>query len=87
MTNSRNVLDLSIQKSFLKDKSLTVTLSATDILNDNKECYKLDLGSYCMEQNNDYKRSAVILRVAYHFNSASSKYKGTGAGDSVKSRL
>lgn len=82
-----NLLEAAVQKSFFKDDALTFRLSVTDILNDNKELYCMDRGSIIDTQYNDWRRGAVILRVSYRFNSAASKYKGTGAGQSAKERL
>ena len=82
-----NVLDFSVQKSFFKDKSLTVRLSATDVLNRSQEHVVVDYGNSYVDQNNDHRNPAILLRVSYHFNTMVSKYKGTGAGDSVKNRF
>ena len=82
-----NVLDFSVQKSFLKDRSLTVRLSATDILDGSKEHVIVDYGNFYVDQINDHKNPGILLRVSYHFNTTVSKYKGTGAGESVKSRF
>ena len=82
-----NVLDFSVQKSFFKDRSLTVRLSATDVLNRSQEHVVVDYGNFYVDQNNDHRNPAILLRVSYHFNTMVSKYKGTGAGDSVKNRF
>lgn len=82
-----NVLDFSVQKSFFKDRSLTVRLSATDVLNRSQEHVVVDYGNFYVDQNNDPRNPAILLRVSYHFNTIVSKYKGTGAGDSVKNRF
>lgn len=87
VTANRNLLELSVQKSFLKDDALTVRLSAYDILNCTPDNAFVDYGQFKIAQNSDYKSPAIILRVSYHFNTASNKYKGTGAGDSVKNRF
>ena len=87
ITNATNALEFSVQKSFLKDNAMTVRLTASDVLNGSVETIHLDYGQLDHIQTNDYKSPALILRVSYHFNTASNKYKGTGAGDSVKSRL
>ncbi|MCQ2187119.1 MAG: outer membrane beta-barrel protein [Bacteroidales bacterium] len=82
-----NVLDFSVQKSFFKDRSLTVRLSATDVLNRSQEHVVVDYGNFYVDQNNDHRNPAILLRVSYHFNTIVSKYKGTGAGDAVKNRF
>ncbi|MDO5322276.1 MAG: outer membrane beta-barrel family protein [Bacteroidia bacterium] len=78
---------LSLQKSFLKDDALTFRLTWEDIFNSSAVYARMDFGRYMIDQPNDRFNSCVILRVSYRFNSASNKYKGTGAGQSAKSRL
>ncbi|MDO5447079.1 MAG: outer membrane beta-barrel family protein [Prevotellaceae bacterium] len=80
-------LDLSVQKSFLKDNALTFNLSWVDVFNSNIYHFETDFGSYIINQSADSRTPGVVLRVSYRFNSAQSKYKGTGAGQSVKSRM
>ena len=86
-TLSRNyALDLSVQKSFLKD-ALTVELEGTDLLNSRHDNVLLRSGGYSIVQYNNYDTRELILTLRYKFNSAKSKYKGTGAGESAKSRM
>lgn len=78
---------LSIQKSFLKDDALTFRLTWSDIFNSSVEYAHVDFGRYIINQSSDNFNPCVMLRVSYRFNSASNKYKGTGAGQSAKDRL
>lgn len=78
---------LSIQKSFLKDDALTLRLTWDDIFNSSVVYARTDFGRYVVDQPNDNFNPCIMLRVSYRFNSASNKYKGTGAGESAKSRL
>lgn len=78
---------LSIQKSFLKDDALTFNLTWADIFNSSKVYARTDFGRYTIDQPNDNFNSYLTLRVSYRFNSASSKYKGTGAGQDAKNRM
>ena len=78
---------LSLQKSFLKDEALTFRLSWSDIFNSTVEYAHVNFGRYIIDQSSDNFNSCLTLRVSYRFNSASSKYKGTGAGESARSRL
>ncbi len=78
---------LSLQKSFLKDEALTFRLTWADIFNSSVVYARSDFGRYVIDQPNDNFNSCLTLRVSYRFNSASSKYKGTGAGQSAKNRL
>lgn len=87
VTKPRHELSVSAQKSFLKDNALTFTLSWNDILNKRIWYAESDFGSYFINQNNDSRNPGVVLRVAYRFNSAKSKYKGTGAGQAAKERM
>ena len=82
-----NLLEFSAQKSFLKDDALTVKLSAYDVLNCTIDDVFVDYGQFIITQTSDHKNPAIILRASYHFNTARNKYKGTGAGDSVKNRF
>ena len=78
---------LSIQKSFLKDDALTFRLTWADIFNSSVEYVHVDFGRYIINQSSDNYNPCITLRVSYRFNSASNKYKGTGAGESAKNRL
>lgn len=80
-------LNVSVQKSFLKDESLTVRLSWQDVLNAAVMHYTSDFGSMFIHQVNDYRRPCVMLGISYRFNSTSSKYKGTGAGQDARNRM
>ena len=78
--------DLSVKKSFMKDV-LTVELEGTDLFNSRRDYVMLRSGDYSIIQNNRYDTQEVVLTLRYKFNSAKSKYKGTGAGESAKSRM
>lgn len=82
-----HLMDASVQKSLLKNDALTITLSMTDTLNRTVDNAIADFGRIIMTQDDDRMTQAVVLRASYHFNTATSKYKGTGAGQSVKERL
>ena len=80
-------IDMSLQKSFLNDK-LNIRLDATNLLNS----YKRDFIMYVsnmqtMHMIDEPNNCTMQLTVRYKFNAAKSKYKGTGAGDSQKSRM
>lgn len=75
-----------VVKSFFKD-ALTVTLSVDDMLRTGYYYFNLHgINSY-MENKiyRDWQR--VGVRLAYKFNTAKNKYKGTGAGQNEKGRL
>ena len=80
-------LNASIQKSLLKNNALTLRLSCNDIFKRGNNNVFIDYGSFNIYQTNimDYHR--VVFSARYSFNATRSKYKGTGAGQDVKSRL
>lgn len=78
--------DLSVQKSFMKD-ALTLELEGTDLFNSRRDNVMLRSGDYSIVQYNRYDTREVVLTLRYKFNSANNKYKGTGAGESAKSRM
>ena len=82
----RYQIDLSIRKSFLKDK-LSIALKGvnlTDSMNDNIRMYSQD---YSIHQINERDNREFVLTHRYKFNTSKSKYKGTGAGAESKSRM
>ena len=86
MLSHNYALDLSVRKSFLND-ALTIELEGTDILNSRRDNVRLRSGDYSILQYNHFDIREAVLTLRYKFNSAKSKYKGTGAGESAKSRM
>ena len=81
------VVDFRLSKSFLKDDALSVTLTANDIFHTRHNAmtsYSIGTSTTFTEYY-DHQRVGVTL--SYKFNATKSKYKGTGAGQSEKSRL
>ena len=81
------VIDFRLSKSFLKDDALSVTLTANDIFHTQHNAmtaYSIGTSTTFTEYY-DHQRVGVTL--SYKFNATKSKYKGTGAGQSEKSRL
>ncbi|MBQ2857987.1 MAG: outer membrane beta-barrel protein [Bacteroidaceae bacterium] len=82
-----STVDFRLSKSFLKDDALNVTLTIDDIFHqqhDTMTSYFIGT-STTVTQYFDHQRVGVTL--SYKFNATKSKYKGTGAGQSEKSRL
>ena len=79
-------VNVSLRKSFLDD-ALSVELRGNDIFNTNKISYSMYSGDYYLYQKSAWDRQEFAVTVRYKFNTAKSKYKGTGAGDSQKSRM
>ena len=85
ITEPMHRLDISLRKTFLKD-ALSVELRGDDLFQA-KDVVKMVTDIYTIDQSSirDSRRFSFTLR--YKFNSANSKYKGTGAGNLQKSRL
>ena len=79
-------VNVSLRKSFLND-ALSVELRGNDIFNTNKISYSMYSGDYYLYQKSVWDRQEFVVTIRYKFNAAKSKYKGTGAGDSQKSRM
>lgn len=87
LTKPTHSLNLAVSKSFLKHDALNVRLSWNDILNKTVNHIKTDYGNFYNIQSNDSYSPCIQLRLSYRFNTANSKYKGTGAGQDAKSRM
>ena len=86
LLSTMHMVDVFIRKSFFND-TLSIELRGEDILGTVSEKVQLFTDTYELIQTNkaDTQRFAVTLR--YKFNSAASKYKGTGAGEQQKNRM
>lgn len=78
--------NLSIYKSFLKGK-MVVFFYANDLLGTGNMHSKMYSGSMREIIHHDHSISEYSLTIRYRFNVAKKKYKGTGAGQSQKSRM
>ena len=80
-------VDAQLTKSFLKDQSLKVSVTAKDIFHTGYRYFTI-YGDRTFSSNRDYlDQQRFGIRLSYQFNATKSKYKGTGAGASEKSRL
>jgi hypothetical protein len=79
------LLDIGATKTFLNDR-LSIKVTGHNLFN-SQEHYKLRYGLRTMWQTQRRDVREVEFTVRYKFNSAQSKYKGTGAGSSEKERL
>ena len=86
-TKPTHSLYLAVSKSFLKHDALNIRLSWNDIQNKTINHIETDYGNFYNIQSNDSYAPCVQLRLSYRFNTANSKYKGTGAGQDAKSRM
>lgn len=83
---SRNSLDASISKTFLGG-DMTVRADAVDLLNRSYLRYSIynEVGQInCLDT---WPNRSVKISLRYSFNTATSRYKGRGAGNSERSRL
>ena len=89
MMITNHFLDLSaaVQKTLLKDGSLVLRLEGSDLAGLGHNNVFTDLGSYRITQSIITDSRRVVFSVRYRFNSAESKYKGTGAGKDARSRM
>lgn len=79
-------LDFSLYKAFLNN-NLTVRINANDVLKGSWDKSRWQ-GQYLHFVRDNYSDSRFVsITVNYTFNTARSKYKGTGAGNAEKSRL
>ncbi len=86
-TNTYCDINAAIQKSFLRDGALVVRLSGSDLAGLGCNNLSTDFGSVFLDQNNVFDTQRITLSVRYSFNTARSKYKGTGSGQDAISRL
>lgn len=85
---TNNYLDISaaVQKSFF-DNSLVLRLEGSDLAGLARYDLMTDCGSHIISQTNRMDTQRIEFSIRYNFNTAQSKYKGTGAGTDVKSRM
>lgn len=80
-------LGLVVQKSFLRDRSLTCRVAIVDIFQRNRRNEFADMGYYQVQQNNRFSTHKLNLALFYRFNATRSKYKGMGAGKEAQARM
>lgn len=78
--------DLSLYKSLLKNR-LTLTLDISDLFGTGDQYRAFYSGAQRTMLYDARSISSVTLGIRYRFNATSSKYKGTGAGQSQKRRM
>lgn len=81
-----HVLDLTIRKTFLND-ALSLSLKVNDLFRDRGDRVQMWSGDYNVKQKNTFGSREAVFTLRYKFNSAKSKYKGTGAGEEQKNRM
>ena len=86
LQKSTNTLNASVRKSFFKN-ALTVEVFANDILDDQAAEMRMYSKAYSLKQWSKTSMRTFGVALRYNFNTAQSKYKGTGAGKSQKARM
>ena len=87
LTNVYCNLTAAVQKTLLKDGSLVLRLEGSDLLGKGHNDIATDFGNYKVWQTNIMNTQRVKFSIRYSFNTAQSKYKGTGAGTDSKERM
>lgn len=80
-------LTAAVQKTLLKDNSLVLRLEGRDLARKAHMNVDTDFGSHTIRQTNLMDTQKVKFSIRYTFNTAQSKYRGTGAGAEEKARM
>ena len=87
LTNVYFNLTAAVQKSLLKDGSLVLRLEGSDLAGMAHNDIATDFGNYKVTQTNIMDSQRIKFSIRYSFNTAQSKYKGTGAGKDTRDRM
>jgi hypothetical protein len=80
-------LSAAVQKTLLKDGSLVLRLEGSDLTRTGRYNVDSDFGNHTIVQTNIMDTQRIKLSIRYNFNTAQSKYRGTGAGADAKARM
>ena len=80
-------LSTAVQKTLLKDGSLVLRLEGADLLGTAHFDAYSDFGSHTIMQTNRMDTQRVKFSLRYNFNTAQSKYRGSGAGADSRERM
>ena len=87
-SKTRGSVNVRLSKQLLKDKNLSIAVLARDIFHTNKFIDTMYNGiSYCSERNYYADLRRVGIDISWKFNATRSRYKGSHAGQSERSRL
>jgi hypothetical protein len=87
ITNHYLDVNAAIQKSLLRDGSLVLRITGNDLAGLGYNNVDTNLGHYRLTQSVKMDTQRVGVSLRYRFNTANSKYKGTGAGADTKARM
>ena len=80
-------ISAAVQKTLLKDGSLVLRLEASDLAGLAHYDVDTDFGNHTIKQTNKMDTQRIKFSIRYSFNSAQSKYRGTGAGADERARM
>ena len=86
LTNTPWYVNAKIYKGFFQD-SFSVTLEVKDLFDSAKSNFNLCSDAVQIQQKNFSPSRSVMLTLQYRFNTTRDRYRGTGAGNSEKSRF
>lgn len=86
LTNTPWYVNAKIYKGFFKD-AFSVTVEAKDVFDSAKSNFNLCSDAVQIAQKNFSPGRSVMLTLQYRFNTTRDRYRGTGAGNSEKSRF
>ena len=86
LSNTPWHVNAKIYKGFLNN-ALSVTLEAKDLFNSSRRDMIMYSDAVQIVQKNFSTGRSVMLTLQYRFNTTRDRYRGTGAGNSEKSRF
>lgn len=86
LIRSTSAFNFSVRKAFLNDR-LSVTVGVNDLFNRSANQSLLYTNNLSIEIKQEFDSRDFYVTLRYKFNTARSKYKGTGAGQSERNRL
>lgn len=86
LTRNNCTFDFSVRKAFLNDR-LSVTVGVNDLFNRSANQLLLYTNNLSIDTKQELDSREFYVTLRYKFNTARSKYKGTGAGQSERKRF
>ena len=86
LTNTPWYLNAKVYKGFFND-CFSITLEAKDLFNTSQHNARFYNNAVQIDQKNFATGRSVMLTLQYRFNTTRDRYRGTGAGNTEKSRF
>ena len=86
LTRNNCAFNFSVRKAFLNDR-LSVTVGVNDLFNRSANQLLLYTNNLSIDTKQELDSREFYVTLRYKFNTARSKYKGTGAGESERKRF